>query len=97
MLAQRGGLRGDASLVHPLGFHHMPKTLRQRGFVQWRDRLESLVGKRPPTDGAEWGHGFDRAQPIQPRHEGVVPRGRNREGRQRCGACIGAIGLTEEA
>src|SRR5437764_6329412 len=65
MLEHIGDLRGEASLIHQLGFHQIPETLLQRGFVQWRDRLEYLVGKRPPNDGAELGYSFDRAVTVQ--------------------------------
>ena len=81
VLKEVGRLRGMAALVEQFGLHELRQAVLESWLVQWRHRPQQRIGKLPPQHGAELCHLFDRGQPVQPRHQGILQGGRNRQGR----------------
>jgi hypothetical protein len=72
MFKDIGRLGWYPPLVEQFGIHKLCQAVLQRPLVQWRHGLEDLVGKLPPEDRPKLGHLFDRGQPVQPGHEGIL-------------------------
>jgi hypothetical protein len=60
VLERIGRQRGLPPLVEEFGLDQARQGRLQGRIVQRRDRLEELVGKRPPQGRPELGYGFDR-------------------------------------
>jgi hypothetical protein len=82
VLEHIGRQRGLPPLVEEFGLHQPRQGLLQCRVVQRRDRLQELIGKRPPQGRPQLGYGFDRGQPIESGHERVMQRGGNRQCRE---------------
>ena len=88
MLKDVFGARRTPPLVEQLGVDQLRQPLLQQRFLHAGQGPQHLVGKLPPQDRAELGHLADHRQAIQPRHQGILERGRDRHRRQGTGERI---------
>ena len=90
MLEDIDRLRRQPALIEQFGLHQPGQRLLQCRLVQWRHRPQQLVRKLPSQDRPELRHLFHHRQSIEPGHQDILQRGRNRQGRQRASQHIAA-------
>jgi hypothetical protein len=73
-----GRLWRHAPLVQQLGVDELRQGRLQLSVGPARHALEERIGELPPERGAQLRHRFRSTEPIQPRHERILQRGRNR-------------------
>ena len=95
MLEEVRRLGRQTLLIQELRLHQLLQPLSQGPLVPWRDGLQQLVGKLAPQRRPELCQAFHRGQAVQPRHQRVVQRGRNRQRGEEPGQLI-ALGLLLE-
>ncbi len=82
VLEQIGGVGRRAPAKHQLGLHQAAHRVGQLGLGQVGERGDGGVIEGAADDGGGLGHHLDGLQPIEPRHQRVVQRGRDRQGAQ---------------
>ena len=78
-----GRLGREPPLYHNFCRHQLHKRPLEGRGVQGRDGLHHLIGKRAPDRGPQLRHGFRGGEAVQPRQEGIMQGGGDRQWGQR--------------
>jgi hypothetical protein len=97
MLEEVRRLRWQPPLIQQLRLHQLPQPPLQGRLVPGGDGLQQVIRKLAPECRPELRQAFNHCSAIQPRHQRVVQRGRNRQRGQGIGQLIALLALLEQA
>jgi hypothetical protein len=97
MLEEVHRLRRQPPLVQELCLYQLVQPPLQGLFVPRGDGVQQGIGKLAPQRRPQLRQALHRRQAIQPRHQRVVQRGRNRQRREGTREFVAVLALLEQA